>query len=259
LQVHQDAIPEIDRFLAKFGSFELSDKLPEYNRYLGYVNRVRQVDASMRILEVGTGTGWFPLLCKANGLQCKGLEISPQLIDFAMQMGKRNNIVPDIELGNLEDSDIGIEQYDVVIASSVFEHVEHWRTGLSKIYTALKPGGVLFFESTNKFSVGVSGEFAAFPLYGWLPDGARYRLRQALHGKDIMKLGIDFTQFTHGLLRREFKKLGFSRALDIVDLVDISRLSPLKRAITQSCRAFPPFRHSLLTFVMSTTTFVCQK
>jgi 2-polyprenyl-3-methyl-5-hydroxy-6-metoxy-1,4-benzoquinol methylase len=199
------------------------------------------------------------LLCKANGLQCKGLEISPQLVEFAMQMGKRNGIVPDIELGNVEDSDLGVEKYDVVIASSVFEHVEHWRAGLAKLYAALKPGGVLFFESTNKFSFAQSGEYGAVPLYGWLPNAARYRLRMAVHGKEIMKLGIDFTQFMHGMLRREFRKLGFQRTLDLVDLVDAERMTPLKRTVTLCCRAFRPFRFLLLTFVMPSTTFVCVK
>ena len=75
MRVHQEAIPEIDRYLANYGSYELKDKTPEYQRYLNFVGRLRKIDASMRILEVGTGTGWFPLLCKANGLRCKGLEI----------------------------------------------------------------------------------------------------------------------------------------------------------------------------------------
>jgi 2-polyprenyl-3-methyl-5-hydroxy-6-metoxy-1,4-benzoquinol methylase len=259
LRVHQEAIPEIDRYLANYGSYELKDKTPEYQRYLEYVGKLRKIDASMRILEVGTGTGWFPLLCKANGLRCKGLEISPQLVDFAMQVGKRNGIVPDIELGNVEDNDIGVELYDVIIASNVFEHVEHWRSGLAKIYQALKPGGVMFFESTNKFSFAKSGEFGKFPLYGWLPDFARYRLRMITHGKDIMKLGIDFNQFRHGLLRREFKKLGFRKVLDVVDLIDADRLTPIKRNVTLASRTLPPVRSLLLTFVMPATTFVCQK
>jgi 2-polyprenyl-3-methyl-5-hydroxy-6-metoxy-1,4-benzoquinol methylase len=259
LRVHQETIPEIDRYLANYGSYELKDKTPEYERYLSYVGRIRKVDSSMQILEVGTGTGWFPLLCKANGLQCKGLEISPQLVDCAMQVGKRNGIVPDIELGNVEDNDIGVEQYDVIIASNVFEHVEHWRSGLAKLYQALKPGGAMFFESTNKFSFAKSGEFPQFPLYGWLPNWARYRLRMVTHGKDVMKLGIDFNQFRHGLLRREFKKLGFRKVLDVVDLVDADRLAPLKRRVTLASRTLPPVRSLLLTFVMPATTFVCQK
>jgi len=259
MRVHQETLPDVDRYLANFGSFELADKIPEYERYCKYVGKVRKLDSSLQILEIGTGTGWFPLLCKANGLHCKGLEISPQLVEFAMQMGKRNGIVPDIELGNVEDSDLGIERYDVVIASSVFEHVELWRSGLAKLYAALKPGGLLFFESTNKFSFARSGEYAAVPLYGWLPNAARYRIRMAVSGKEIMKLGIDFTQFTHGTLRREFKKLGFRKALDIVDLVDVQQMTPLKRTVTLSCRAFRPFRSLLLTFVMPSTTFVCVK
>jgi len=259
MRVHQEAIPEIDRYLENFGSYDLKDKTPDYERYLRYVGRLRKVDANTRILEVGTGTGWFPLLCKANGLQCKGLEISPQLVDFAMKMGERHGLVPDIELGNVEDNDIGIEQYDVIVASSVFEHVEHWRSGLAKVYRALRPGGVLFFESTNKFTFQKSGEYAKLPLYGWLPNGARYRLRKAVHGEDIMKLGIDFNQFRHGLLRREFKKLGFRKVLDVVDFVDAKKMPALKRGVTIASRTLPPIRALLLTFVMPATAFVCQK
>jgi 2-polyprenyl-3-methyl-5-hydroxy-6-metoxy-1,4-benzoquinol methylase len=259
LRVHQEPIREIDRYIAVFGSYELKDKIPEYERIMSYVRKARNVDASTRILEVGTGTGWFPLLCKVNGLQCKGFEISPQLIALAMQVGERNGIVPDIELGNVEDHDIGVEQYDVVIASSVFEHVEHWRTGLAKIYKALKPGGALFFESTNKFSLAKSGEFAKFPLYGWLPNAARYRLRMVIHGKDIMKLGIDFNQFTYGTLAREYKKLGFRKIFDVIDLLDTSRLSAPKRAARRVALAFPPFRSLLKNFVVPATTFVCLK
>jgi hypothetical protein len=44
-----------------------------------------------------------------------------------------------------------------------------------------------------------------------------------------------------------------------VDMVNVDRLTPLKRAVTLSCRAFPPFRSLLLTFVMPATAFVCQK
>ena len=86
-------------------------------------------------------------------------------------MGYAYGVVPEIALGNIEDTEIGTAQYDVIIASNVFEHVELWREGLRKIAVALKPGGLLFFESTNKFSF-TSGEYSAFPLYGfygWLP------------------------------------------------------------------------------------------
>jgi SAM-dependent methyltransferase len=260
MQIHQESIREIDRYIAQEGSYRLADKIPYYERYLNYIGKVKKVEPGMRILEVGTGTGWFPILCKANGLDCKGLEISPQLLALGMQIGKQNGIVPDIELGNIEDGKVGVETYDVIVASSVFEHVEHWRRGLERVYAALKPGGVLFFESTNKYMlISPSPEYPKLPLYGYLPNWARYRFRQSVHGKDIMKLGIDFTQFTHPLLRRTFREIGFRKVLDIIDLVDIDRLSPAKRIVTKMSRAFAPARWFVLTFLMEATTFVCSK
>lgn len=260
MRIHQETIPEIDRYIANEGTYDLSEKIPSYERYLGFVGKLRKVDPGMRILEVGTGTGWFPILCKANGLNCKGLEISPQLIALGMEIGKRNGIAPDIELGNVEDTDIGKDRYDVIIASSVFEHVEYWRRGLEKVYAALRPNGVLFFESTNKYTLKFSAtEYPALPFYGWLPDSARYGLRQRVHGKDVMKLGIDFTQFTYPMLKRAFRDIGFRRVLDVVDLVDPAGLPPVKRKVANLSRSFPPARWAVLTFLMQATTFVCAK
>src|SRR5207244_2759559 len=81
------------------------------------------------------------------------------------------------------------------------------RKGIGRIFRALKPDGVFYFTSTNKFSL-VSGEYN-FPLYGWLPDRWRYALRTRRQGEDIMNLGIDFNQFTFPQLRRFFRKTGF--------------------------------------------------
>src|SRR5262249_11113623 len=126
---------------------------------------------------------------------------------------------------------------------------------------ALKPGGLLFFESTNKFSF-TSGEYSAFPLYGfygWLPDKMRYRLRAAVHGADIMKLGIDFHQFRHSLLRREFERNGFSRILDRVEMADESATSDgFRRIVVRWSRRVPPLKALSLTFA-DATRFICLK
>lgn len=260
MKVHQEPIREIERYITKHAGFDLAEMQPAYDRYIEFVEKLKKIKPGMKVLEIGTGMGWFPIMAKMNGIDCKGLEISPQLIAAGMEIGERNGVVPDIELGNIEDTDIGRETYDVIIASSVFEHVEHWRSGLRKVYDALRPGGVLFFESTNKFMLRErSGEYGAVPLYGWLPDAARYRLRRAVHGEDVMKLGIDFNQFRYSLLRRTFRELGFRQIFDMVDLVDLDRLPKHKRTATRICRAFGPAKWLALTFWLPATTFVCGK
>ena len=80
---------------------------------------------------------------------------------------------------------------------------------------------MFWFDSTNKFSF-VSGEYE-FPLYGWLPNSWRFKLRRWKQGDDIMKLGIDFNQFTYPMLRRAFKRAGFS-AVDFIDFKDANAI-----------------------------------
>jgi len=193
-----------------------------------------------------------------NGLSCKGLEISPQLVECARKIGESHGIDSGIELGNIEQADLGHWQYDVIIANVVFEHVQDWRPALLRIYEALRPDGVLLFQSTNKFSV-VSGEFAKMPFYGWLPNPIRYRVRMLFHGRDIMKLGIDFHQFTYLGLRKTFRDVGFRRMLDRVDLADRSAItSAIKRRVLEACDRSRFVREAVLAF-FEVITFVCVK
>jgi 2-polyprenyl-3-methyl-5-hydroxy-6-metoxy-1,4-benzoquinol methylase len=261
MKIHHEELGDVQRYLDTHKELSLEHKRPTYNGIMNAVRRYKPVDANTRMIEVGTGTGWLPLLCQLEGIPCKGLEISPQLIQRAKEVGAKYNIVPDIELGNLEETDLGKEIYDVVICSNVFEHVEHWRTGIQKVTRALKPGGLLFFESTNKFSF-TSGEYSAFPLYGfygWLPDQMRYKLRMAVHGADIMKLGIDFHQFRHPLLRREFERNKFSTILDRVEIADESSVSTgFRKMVVRVSKKVPPVKALSLTFA-DATRFICLK
>ncbi len=256
MQIHQGELPEITRYIQN-NQQPLQEKESQYQTYLRLLRKARPIDSSTRMLEFGTGTGWFPILCKLNGLSCKGLEISPQLIEHAMQLGRAHGVEPDIELGNIEDNDVGRDRYDAIIAVCVFEHVERWRSGLEKIYSTLAPGGALLFISTNKFFIGHNEYPWAF--YGWMPDRMRYRFRIARQGPDVMKLGIDFNQFRHGQLRRAFREIGFRRILDRIDLVSPTEIAfGWKRTAVQVIKAFGPMGKLALTFA-DTTLFVCVK
>lgn len=257
MEIHHQELPDVTRYIDNHRHISLDDHEKQFRFMLRYIERYHDIGPGTEILEIGTGTGWFPILCKKKGLRCRGLEISPQLVEFAHQWGASEGAEPDIVLGNLEETDLGVNRYDVIFASSVFEHVEQWRLGLKAVHRALKPGGVLFFESTNKFAP-VSAEYD-FPLYGWLPDSWRYRLRISRQGPEIMKLGIDFNQFTYPLLRRTFRELGFSQIFDRVELTQPDWiLKPWKRRVLGAAKQLAPLRHLTLLF-MEVTTFVCIK
>jgi SAM-dependent methyltransferase len=256
MRIHQDEPVAIRDYIEKHRNVTLEDEEPTFKNYIGRITKFIPVDASTKMLEIGVGTGWFPILCKSKGLSCKGLDISPHLIEYAMALGAQFGVEPDLELANIEEYDLGRERYDVIIASSVFEHVERWEIALQKVYDALRPGGVFFFESTNKFSLK-SAEYN-FPLYGWLPDWARYRLRMALQGPDIMHLGIDFNQFRYGQLRHIFEDMGYRRIVDRVDLADPSTKTGWQRSLLETAKKSRAVKTLMLTFI-EVTTFVCVK
>jgi SAM-dependent methyltransferase len=257
MKIHFEELSDVTRYLKLYEGVGIDGKQATAENILRVVGKRVAITPQTKILEVGTGTGWFPLYCQRKGLDCSGIEISPRLVTYAAQLAHANGLQCNVELGNIEQVDLKTDHYDVIVCSSVFEHVENWRLGIANVYRALRPGGVMFFESTCKFSF-TSAEYR-FPLYGWLPNRLRYRLRIAMQGPDIMKLGIDFNQFTNGQLRREFAKAGFQEILDRIDLADGSHVAARwKRPLVRWSPHFPPLRLAMLTF-SDVTRYLCVK
>jgi SAM-dependent methyltransferase len=256
MQVYNEELSPVTRCIEKDKDKTLDDYEQQFEVIRKHVERYRHLDANTRILDIGCGTGWFPLLCEMKGLHCEGIEISPQLVGFSRKLGNQYGLQPDIRVGNIEEASIGISTYDVIVASNVFEHVQDWKTGIQKAFFALRPGGVFYFESTNKFSF-TSGEFY-MPFYGWLPDRFRWLLRTLVHGKDIMKLGIDFNQFTYFGLRRFFAQLGFKHIDDFLSFSDLHDIHSPKDVLVNIARNSRVIGDLALLFA-PWTIFVCIK
>lgn len=259
MKIYHEELSDVVRYIENNKHIRLEDKESEFNLICNQINKLKGIDRETKILEIGTGTGWFPIMCEKKEISCKGLEISPQLVENARNLGRKYGIKPDIQLGNIEETDIGVSEYDVIIANSVFEHVEYWQKGIEKVFDALKSGGVFFFVSTNKFSL-ISGEYN-IPLYGWLPNSWRYRIRLLGQGEEIMKLGIDFNQFTYFQLRGFFEKLGFSIVLDRVEILDPENLNNpkfWKKILLKTLKRVKALKHIAL-FFQRNTMFICIK
>ena len=72
MKIYYEDLPDIDRYLKSHGNVSLEDKEIHFNNIVRVVERFNPLDRSSEILEIGTGTGWFPLLCQLRGLKCKG-------------------------------------------------------------------------------------------------------------------------------------------------------------------------------------------
>jgi hypothetical protein len=143
----------------------------------------------------------------------------------------------------------------------VLEHVRDHRAAIDRVYSALRPGGLFYFNSTNKFALR-SGEFPSIRLYGWLPYRLRERIRVRAQGPEIVtSAGIDFHQFTHPGLRRVLRRAGFSEVLNIYQLLephDLNRPTRERLIAMRLYKALAPVRHTIETFAPG-TAFYCVK
>ena len=159
-----DYLKTVENYIDINKYIKIEEKKNDFQTIMNYIRRFKKVDSNTKILEIGSGLGWFLIICKMMGFNCEGIDISPQLIRFAKNLGKKYDIDLNVKLGNIEKIDISKSKYDIIIASVVFEHVKLWQKGIKNVYNALKPGGVFFFSGPNKFALK-NGEFY-FPFYG---------------------------------------------------------------------------------------------
>ena len=99
------------------------------------------------ILEVGCAAGIFLHTANMRGWKPIGLEISPSLAQYARDHFNLNVLnIDDVRKANFKD-----EQFDLIYASNIIEHLTDPKAFLQEAYRVLKPKGILFVEVPNQF------------------------------------------------------------------------------------------------------------
>ena len=109
-----------------------------------YLKKIYGYRKYNRILDVGSGYGYFLKLCLDNGWEVWGVEADPELVRFSME-----------ELGiqvvneSFEEVDYPDNFFDVVSFLNVLEHIQDPAFALKKAYRILRPGGAIFLRFPN--------------------------------------------------------------------------------------------------------------
>jgi len=104
-------------------------------------NLLKRYGREGRLLDVGTGFGFFPLEMKKRGWEVAGVEISQKAIDYA-----RDVLGLTIFPGALEKVALPDNDFDVVTGFYVVEHLSHPMAFLRECHRILKPGGLLLLR-----------------------------------------------------------------------------------------------------------------
>jgi SAM-dependent methyltransferase len=107
----------------------------------------RRVPGPGRLLDIGCGNGRLIYRAKRDGWQVKGLELSPEMAEFAAAKVGAEVIARDFLDGDVPAGDR--ESFDVVSLRHVLEHLPWPMQAMTKIRELLKPGGYLLIEVPN--------------------------------------------------------------------------------------------------------------
>lgn len=238
---------------------DAGDTRAEVVRYMvRYLEALTPLPAGSRFLVVGCGPK--PRTC--TEIAALGFEVTAvePVVPFAEAAQEYVGNAARVLVGSAECMPLPDASLDVVICESILEHVESPRLTLTEIFRLLRPGGVAWIVTTNKWRFsfrGINGEFTV-PFFNWFPPVlqeafvfhhlhhdprlANYSLRPAVHW------------FTYASLCRVGRDAGFSRFYSIIDVVSPSdpRIagSRLRRAVLGRLRhAGPLLRAFALTQV----------
>jgi len=194
----------------------------------------------LRCLDIGSGMGLFLIAMNQRGYRACGVEPQADLIERAVENCRHMGVEPDIREGHAEAIPFPDEYFDIIISNSVMEHVQDWEVACRECMRCLKPGGVLFVQTTNRQHPR-QWEVNDFPFFSWLPHRiqrryVRYCLAKRPDKINHSPIPVRFF-FTHRQMMRKFREMG-GFPFDRYDLFNPGWFSGKKAVLRPLSRLF---------------------
>lgn len=119
--------------------------------------------SEMKVLDIGCGAGTLDFYLANKGYQVTGVDISETAIRSCRETAK-NLGIKNADFKVLDFPDETPEgKYDAVLFFEVIEHLADDNKALKRIYSLLKPGGILFLSTPSKnaplYKLGLTKRF----------------------------------------------------------------------------------------------------
>jgi 2-polyprenyl-3-methyl-5-hydroxy-6-metoxy-1,4-benzoquinol methylase len=147
---------------------------------------------SPRLLEVGSGHGFFLSLAKRAGFVVVGVELNA-----AAAQASRERFGVDVHAGTIDSVGLAADSFDVAVLWDLLEHVRDPAGLLAQVRRCLRPGGLLFVETPDTDSL-LDLAVVTLARLGWSKPG---RLFYGLH---------HLTLFNRRNLRQLLQAQGFA-------------------------------------------------
>ncbi|MEO6436335.1 MAG: class I SAM-dependent methyltransferase [Tepidisphaeraceae bacterium] len=136
-------------------------------RRVEMIARGANLQAGMRVVEIGCGTGLFTELLTRLGAHVTAVDLSPDLLNLARGRGLDPSTVTFVQ-GRFEECDLS-GAFDAVVGSSVLHHLEV-APALCKARAVLRSGGTIAFAEPNMLNPQIALQKNVPLLKRWAGD-----------------------------------------------------------------------------------------
>lgn len=97
-----------------------------------------------RLLDIGAGLGESSVYFALQGAQVTTVDISPQMVELALELGRKYGVELQGIVSGGEDLNLPSASYDVIYIANTIHHVQNRASLFEQMHRALRPGGRFF-------------------------------------------------------------------------------------------------------------------
>ena len=113
------------------------------NRWLTEFRKYLPQGRPLRVLDIGTGTGFFACILAEQGHEATGIDLTPDMVEHAEHMAAVLGLDASFLVMDAENPQFEPESFDVLVTRNLTWTLPHIAKAYREWYQLLKPGGVL--------------------------------------------------------------------------------------------------------------------
>lgn len=219
-----------DNYFSRYSADQMEGRRNKLFHHI--LNRVENRTQRGRLLDVGTGCGFFLFAAKSRGWEVEGIEPSAESVEVARRSGDIN-----VFHGTLQDYG-GSDHFDVVTLINVLEYSALPWKEIDRARQLLKTGGLLYVRFVNGFlhsrlyrlakKLGLSNrisKFLVFHYYSFTPSFIKTLLADkgftevTIHNSPLTE-GDPNKLFSNQLVATYVKRFAYSMAQSIENMTN---------------------------------------